>query len=214
MPEYTYDDDTHLYRIDGVIVPSVTQVLSCLSDFRFVDEDVMRRAQAFGKAVHLMAQLYLEGRLDEDTLDEGLRGPLEALKKWFLEWESRLRGITKPMSCVIDIKSRPFDPIKDPLQLAGYALLWRWHGKPVGAFYEKQLYARKIKPFAGTPDILVAANDCTEIKARYVLELKQDGEYVFTNARRSQDDSMFRLMLENWHHQAGFEVILNGWRKS
>ena len=166
---------------------------------------IERRAQEFGKAVHLMCQFHLEGRLDEDTLDDNLRGPLEALKKW-REEKDIIEGI-------VDIKTRPFDPIKDPLQLAGYALLWRGFGKPSGAFIEKPMFSKRHK-LSGTPDILVAQEGATELKRRYVLELRQDGTYEYTNAHRPQDDTMFKSMLDNWHTNAAFQNKLNGWRRS
>lgn len=68
-----YNDERHEYKIDGVIVPSVTQVIAPLSpDFSFVDAEVMERASNFGRAVHAACEQDDNGDLDENALDENL----------------------------------------------------------------------------------------------------------------------------------------------
>lgn len=74
-----YNDERHEYKIDGVIVPSVTQVIAPLApDFSFVDAEVMERASAFGRAVHAACEQDDDGELDEAALDENLALPLSA----------------------------------------------------------------------------------------------------------------------------------------
>ena len=68
----TFDQDKHEYRFGGVVVPSVTQVLRPMINLDFVDADLLRRASAFGTAVHMACELYDTGRLDEDALDPEL----------------------------------------------------------------------------------------------------------------------------------------------
>lgn len=76
MPvELTFDEAAHVYRVDGRIVPSVTQILHRLSAeaYRFVDEFVMEEAALLGTAVHKMIELDLRGDLDVEALSEGLQ---------------------------------------------------------------------------------------------------------------------------------------------
>lgn len=61
----TFHEPTHTYRADGVVVPSVTQVLAGLHTFAHVAPDVLSAAALRGSNVHMACQF-----LDEDALDE------------------------------------------------------------------------------------------------------------------------------------------------
>lgn len=65
MPVLQFDGPAHRYTIDGVRVPSVTQVLSPLYDFSRVSDEVLQAKAAIGTAVHRACEL-----LDKDDLDE------------------------------------------------------------------------------------------------------------------------------------------------
>lgn len=88
-----FDADTHTYKLDGMIVPSVTQVLAPLNDFTRVDPDVLKRAQDFGTAVHLATELFDRDDLDEDSLDEALRPYLSAWKKFHADTQFEISEI-------------------------------------------------------------------------------------------------------------------------
>ena len=81
--ELTFDEEAHVYRYAGRVVPSVTQVLSIASanDFTHVDGEVLERARSFGKHVHAMIDLDNRGELDEEALDGEL---LLYLNQWRL----------------------------------------------------------------------------------------------------------------------------------
>ena len=53
-----YDDDTHTYIVDGVIVPSVTQLLGAkFNDYAGVSESVLQQASQKGTAMHKAIEL-------------------------------------------------------------------------------------------------------------------------------------------------------------
>jgi len=54
MGTFTFDEDHHQYRLDGCVIPSVTQVLSVLKSdaFKDVPLDVLEAAGRRGTAVH------------------------------------------------------------------------------------------------------------------------------------------------------------------
>lgn len=81
MPELTFIPETHTYLVDGVEVPSVTQVLrdSGILDYRFVNQEVLHRASRFGTAVHRATELWDKGTLNMDTLAPAL---LPYLEQW------------------------------------------------------------------------------------------------------------------------------------
>ena len=98
----TFDPDRHEYRFAGQLVPSVTQVLRPLSDLDAVDPDVLRRAQAFGTAVHLACELDDQGILNERALDPALApylaGWREFMREHGCQWDGiELRVIHKTM---------------------------------------------------------------------------------------------------------------------
>lgn len=72
-----FDASAHRYTWNGSPVPSVTDVLAPLSDFRFVKDDVMRAARDLGSAVHRAIELDSLGDLDDASLDPALVGFVE-----------------------------------------------------------------------------------------------------------------------------------------
>jgi len=123
------------------LLPSVSEIIAPLKDFSMIPADVLEAKRQFGTAVHKMIALYLENDLDEDSLTADQAGCLEAFKQWQHVFESSgayqlsAAKIEKPQhhkklkyagtpdidtDVVIDIKTRLFDPILDPLQLSAY----------------------------------------------------------------------------------------------
>lgn len=84
MVNFTFDPVKHEYRVDGCVVPSVTQVnrLAGLSDFDGVNPDLLERNQEFGTHVHKAVELCCKGTLDEEKLDEALRPYLQGWKNF------------------------------------------------------------------------------------------------------------------------------------
>lgn len=92
----TFDDPSHTYQWNGSVVPSVTQIISPLSDFSMVREDVMHAAQQFGTFVHRTCELYDLGQLDEAELDPQLQPYLSGWKRFCADAGTRWAEIEKP----------------------------------------------------------------------------------------------------------------------
>lgn len=145
MPnKLTYDDASHSYFLDGVRIPSVTEVLqgAGLTDFSAVPAAVLKAACAFGKAVHLACEFHDRGVLDEDALDPALKPYLEGWKKFKQFCDFAPNEIEQPIYsstyrfagtpdrvgllcggfAIVDIKSGADNPAT-AIQLAGYALI-------------------------------------------------------------------------------------------
>ena len=60
----TFDPEKHEYRINGVLVPSVSQILAPLYDFSKIPRDVLERKRQIGTAIHKAIELDLLGDLD------------------------------------------------------------------------------------------------------------------------------------------------------
>ena len=136
--ELTFDEEKHEYRLNGRILPSVTQILR---EIGFVDDTYFTEdSAARGIAVHKATELYDLGTLDEDSLDPRLVDYLEGWKRFRNEtgffptsiegrgWSKfgyvgtfdRV-GVTDNGSIVLlDIKSSMYVPDWIGLQLGGY----------------------------------------------------------------------------------------------
>ena len=88
---------THCYTVAGRPVPSVTEVLAPLCDFRGVPAYVLRSAAAFGTAVHKACELDDLGLLDEGALDAQLAGPLQAWRTFCKEHSARWKLVEAPL---------------------------------------------------------------------------------------------------------------------
>ena len=98
---FVFDAESHVYTVDGLIVPSVTQVLQSagLIDFSCVPKSVLERAADFGNAVHKATALEDKGELDHFTLDISLQKPLDAWNKFKKDFKFVSSIIERPMYC-------------------------------------------------------------------------------------------------------------------
>lgn len=63
-----FDEATHTYTWNGVVVPSVTQVLKPLTNYNMIPADKLEVARQKGNAVHRLVELHSNGDLDRETL--------------------------------------------------------------------------------------------------------------------------------------------------
>ncbi|MBR2735151.1 MAG: hypothetical protein IKE05_03045, partial [Clostridia bacterium] len=63
-----YIDDEHLYLIDGIRVPSITQILNSRfgHKYDYVDKEVLRKAAEAGTAVHDAIEAYCRDGTESD----------------------------------------------------------------------------------------------------------------------------------------------------
>lgn len=90
-PSFEFDQERHIYTVNGKQVLSVTQILAKagICDFSCVDEDVRLHSIKRGQSVHWMLQLEDEGALNYRTVPRRLRG----YRKAYLTWK-RQSGFT------------------------------------------------------------------------------------------------------------------------
>lgn len=79
MPTLTLNQETHEYAVDGAPVHGVSKILHAagLIDSTWLSEEALKR----GSFVHQSIEYYLQGDLDEASLDPKLGGFLAAFKK-------------------------------------------------------------------------------------------------------------------------------------
>ncbi len=80
-----FDEENHIYHVDGKVYPSVTQIIRPLYSFDGIDSSVLEYAAARGRAVHKAIELLNANDLDESSLDPVLVPYLDAYKKFASE---------------------------------------------------------------------------------------------------------------------------------
>ena len=79
--QLTFDQEKHLYYLDGRPIPGVTQVIRYFIPAWRCDPWYLER----GKAVHAAIALHIQGTLDESTIDPQIKGRVDALKRCLLD---------------------------------------------------------------------------------------------------------------------------------
>src|SRR5450755_787122 len=97
MTSFTFDAEAHEYRLAGLVLPSVTQIIAPLTDYSGIPADVMEFARARGQAVHLACELDDKKDLDESTLDPQLLGYVTAWRAFARDFKPRWGTIEEPI---------------------------------------------------------------------------------------------------------------------
>jgi len=183
----TFNAELHEYRTDaGVLVPGVTSILK---DAGLVDTTWFTDyARERGSAAHLATALWDRGELDEDSVDDRIRGYLNAWCQF--RRDSRFgpnlieevvyneamqyagtfdrAGVIGDRAVILDIKTGAMSPVTG-LQLAAY---------------------QRCKP---------------NYRTRLGVQLKDNGTYRVTEFMDRNDWNVFAgaLALVNWKHNNG-----------
>jgi len=105
---FTFDELNHIYRLDGQVIPSVTQILQeeGITDYSYCDDS----DKEFGKAGHLTTELWDKRILDIKTVSDPLIPYLNGYKRFIKE-------------CKVKI-------IREWIEKPTYSLKWRYGVKP------------------------------------------------------------------------------------
>lgn len=80
-----FDEPSHTYRVGGLVVPSVTQVLRPLIDLSGIPPAVLEAKRDLGTRVHAACQFDAEGDLDEATVEDDVAPYLEAWRRFLAD---------------------------------------------------------------------------------------------------------------------------------
>ncbi len=186
-----FHETTHLYRVDGIFVPSVTQVLADLYNWNSVPPKVLARKRALGRAVHKAIELDVQDQLDEASLDREVRGYFKAWRRFRLEKQFQcylsehrvaskkyryagtldLVGVMDGAEVLIDTKNTYHVHPQSALQTAAYSAAAMEMGvAPVGI-------------------------------QRYALHLQKEGTYQLRHHKSKQDFPIFLACLSRYNWQ-------------
>ena len=143
--------ENHIYRLEGVVIPSVTQIIkdAGLVNFDFISDELLAAKADLGNKVHKTAELNDKGILDYEDLHPKLRGYLDSWIKFrkdfgFIPSEIEMEyfhplyryagkidrvGTANGVLTLVDIKSG----IKQKyhhVQLGGYKVLYDYDKAP------------------------------------------------------------------------------------
>ena len=179
----------HIYRVDGKVVPSVTQILEPLNNFDNVPPHVLETAAERGKAVHRLCEYHDYGQ--EVDVPWELSGYLDA-------WIAFLAGT----GCEVElIELRLYH------EAMGYAgtldrLLRHPKGKRVlGDIKATYDHVPTVGPQTAAYEWLWNSNNEDDhIDERWSIRLMKDGKFDLVPLKERSDFSIFTsaLNISNW----------------
>jgi hypothetical protein len=86
MDNLKFDSEKHEYRLDGRLVPCVSDFLKPYMDFSKINKQILEDKQAFGKTVHSYLEAYDKNELDMDNLPIDETGETD-IKAIILAWK-------------------------------------------------------------------------------------------------------------------------------
>lgn len=180
MDSLKFDEELHIYKYGNCIIPSVTQVLSILSDdiYGNIDIKVLKKASEKGSKVHYRTEIYDLYKVNEE--DEETNGYMQAYLKFLNDYNA------EPLL----IEQKIYHP---KLLYAGTLdRLFKINGKNVLVDIKttKVIYSKLVElqdtAYAMCVDILYPQYRVDDIA---VLQLKENGEYEFVILKRN--DALF-----------------------
>jgi len=201
--KFLFDQEKHVYTLDGLVLPGVTTVEKDLYDFTGIKPEVLKMKAEWGTKVHTAVTLYLEDNLDESSLSDPQANVLNQFKLFMGNEGAQFKDHWKTAVCelpmfhkklkyagkqdivldpaIIDLKSRPYNHLTDDVQLEAYDHLCR--------------------SYLGS-----------EPKKHFVLSLFED-HYTFTPCRDyKQAWSKFRLMLDHYWAKQEYNNKIKIWK--
>ncbi len=160
-----FNEATHTYTENGVVVPSVTQILAPLNDLSFIKPEVLEYKRALGTAVHKATELYDMGELDEESVATVVRPYLDAWIRLRAELPFEILGMEERVFHPSHRYAGTYDRL---VMLDGKRCVW---DLKTGAMYPS--YGPQTAAYKNA----VEKQHGIRIEGRYTVELRDDGTY-------------------------------------
>jgi len=216
MPTLTFEPVTHVYALDGQLVPSVTQILgaSGLIDFGGIPLSILAAARDRGQAVHQAIHYYNEQDLDVDRFCAEFPDYAGYLQGWIAFRRQRAftpalceRRVASPthryagtIDCLgafdgagalLDFKTGDPDDVAADLQTAAY----------LGAAYEWAAQDPELARFLETYKVV----------RRYSVRLRKDARFTIETYGNPHDLTAFRTLVAARHVVAARKGEFEAW---
>lgn len=106
MSEFLFDEATHIYTLDGVVIPSVTEICAPITCGKYPPVGVVQQAAARGSRVHELCALYDMDALP-DEIESDLVGYVKAWAAFCRDYKPVWQYIERPLHGEIDA-GQPF----------------------------------------------------------------------------------------------------------
>lgn len=106
MAEFLFEESTHTYTLDGVVIPSVTEICAPITCGKYPPVGVVQQAAARGTRVHELCALYDMDALP-DEIEAGLVGYVKAWAAFCRDYKPVWKHIELPLYGEID-PGQPF----------------------------------------------------------------------------------------------------------
>lgn len=168
IPELTFESGTHTYRLNGIIIPSVTTVLGPLNDLKYsgIGEKTLEKAADKGSAVHEAIENWIEFGIED--IEPEHRGYFDAFLKWWKEYnpipvatERKLYHRVMRYGGTIDFLAY----IEDELTLIDFKTTYVMNDMTFGV--QLEAYSQALKSFG------------IQVQRKRILQLKKDGTFEY-----------------------------------
>ena len=183
----TFNEELHEYRLDGEVIPSVTQVLGKLHDFSMVPKDILEAACQRGTIVHRLTEFHDQRDLDPASIGDYwpyLDAWIAFCSDYGVEWEAiEERGYSARYGFAGTLDRRG--------RLTKIAP-GRWIADVKTA---KQLHRVFGMQLAAYRQIVAESDPSWLISRRATVQLFADGTYKFTEWRNPSDWTAFLALI-------------------
>lgn len=184
----TFDEASHTYRVDGKIVPSVTQLLP-KQDY-FVSDERLAECAEEGTAIHKEVEEFLRS-------GKSTSGYTDAVKKFMEDMKSEIGGIVlfeTPLP-----SSKGFAGTPDLIFENAIVDIKR-------TFSNKKIHALQTAAYA----LLAVENGIiNQTKKHYILVCKSDGGYDATMVYDGMAETIFLSLLNRYKIDKAVEYYMN-----
>jgi hypothetical protein len=181
MDKFTFDEREHAYTLNDRRLPSVTEIVSDVYGNGYLASEFHLNK---GSMVHRAIELYLKGILNEKTVDERIKGKVEAGKKAIKELNLKPAVIEKPMYHIYMYAGKP-----DVLTVDSILVDWKSAHSPL------------TTPAQGGGYSLLFTQEKFSVKRFFEIVLKDDGNYSLAEYNVKKCERLFLAALTVWGHK-------------
>jgi len=167
MPELEFAESTHIYKLNGIIIPSVTTVLGPLNNLKYdgISEKTLENAAEKGSAVHKAIENFIEFGIED--IESEHRGYFDGFMKWWQEKKPEPVGVERRVYHRVMLYAGTVDLIAyidGVLTLIDYKTTYAMNDMTFSVQLEG--YSQALKSFG------------IQVQNKMILHLKKDGSYA------------------------------------
>lgn len=181
MDGLIFDPEKHQYFLNGLLLPSVTQILA---DMGFINRDFFtEQGKTRGSFVHLATELDDKDELDEESLDDALLPYLTAWRLFKRESGLQIESIEKPVASGVYQFAGTLDRIG----------MLNGHNESI-----LDIKSGAVSSWVG---LQLAGYEIAENKKykRYAVQLMDTGKYKLHQFNDRSDRQIFLSAVACWH---------------